>query len=503
VRELAADLFAHLQRLTLRYHTRSSVGDLLGRLTTDTWALYTLSSNLFVTPLQHLLTISAVAFVAWRLDPYLAVVSLGAAPILGISATLFGRRMRARALRSREAQSRLLAFVHQTLSALPLVRAFGTEAANGERFGRLAAESTAQSQRGVLLREGYTASNLLALTIGSAIVLTIGGRRVLDGALSVGSLLVFLAYLKTVQDATQALLTAHVNVTTASASARRVLEVLDAEEVIRERPGAVVLPRGRGHVRLEAVTVGYEPGRPVLHELSLEARPGETIALVGATGAGKSTLVALLPRFLDPWRGRVVVDGHDVRDVQLASLRAQVALVLQEPMLLPLSVAENLAYGRPGATASTIEAAARAAHAHEFIARLPAGYATVLGERGATLSGGQRQRLAIARALVRDAPLLVLDEPTSALDAETEGLLLDALRRLMQNRTTFIIAHRLSTIRGADQIVVLGDGRILEQGTHAALLAANGPFARLYALQLDHSTRPAARSGLSRTGAVR
>jgi ATP-binding cassette subfamily B protein/subfamily B ATP-binding cassette protein MsbA len=241
----------------------------------------------------------------------------------------------------------------------------------------------------------------------------------------------------------------------------------------------------------------------VLHELSLEARPGETIALVGATGAGKSTLVALLPRFLDPWRGRVVVDGHDVRDVQLASLRAQVALVLQEPMLLPLSVAENLAYGRPGATASTIEAAARAAHAHEFIVRLPAGYATVLGERGATLSGGQRQRLAIARALVRDAPLLVLDEPTSALDAETEGLLLDALRRLMQHRTTFIIAHRLSTIRGADQIVVLGDGRILEQGTHAALLAANGPFARLYALQLDHSTRPAARSELSRTGAVR
>jgi ATP-binding cassette, subfamily B, bacterial len=255
-----------------------------------------------------------------------------------------------------------------------------------------------------------------------------------------------------------------------------------------ERVGARPVGRVRGEVRLEGVTFGYEPGRPVLHGIDLSASPGETIALVGSTGAGKSTLVSLIPRFFDPWEGRVRIDGVDARDLKLKDLRSQVSLVLQEPFLLPLSVAENIAYGRPDAASAEIERVARAANADEFIERLPDGYDTVLGERGSTLSGGQRQRISIARALLKDAPILILDEPTSALDSGTEALLLEALQRLMAGRTTFIIAHRLSTIRNADRIVVLEQGRIVEVGSHAELIALNGRYRRLHSLQFVSDT---------------
>jgi ATP-binding cassette subfamily B protein/subfamily B ATP-binding cassette protein MsbA len=238
-------------------------------------------------------------------------------------------------------------------------------------------------------------------------------------------------------------------------------------------------------VQLDRVSFGYETGRPVLREVSLEVVAGQTLALVGPSGAGKSTLVSLIPRFFDPWSGRVLVDGRDVRDVTLRSLRGQVALVLQEAFLFPLSIADNIAYGRPGASRTEIEAAARAANAHAFVECLPRGYDTLVGERGATLSGGERQRLAIARALLKDAPMLILDEPTSALDAETEALLLQALERLMMGRTTLIIAHRLSTIRNADSIAVLQDGAIVETGTHTELLHRNGRYAHFYGSQFQ------------------
>jgi ATP-binding cassette subfamily B protein/subfamily B ATP-binding cassette protein MsbA len=257
---------------------------------------------------------------------------------------------------------------------------------------------------------------------------------------------------------------------------------------VSDRATAEAVTQLRGHVSFENVSFGYEPDRAVLHDLWLEALPGQTVAIVGATGAGKSTLISLVPRFYDPWQGRITIDGIDLRDLQLRSLRQKIAIVLQEPFLFPMTIAENIAYGRPDATDAEIEQAAKAANAHGFIERLPEGYQTVIGERGATLSGGERQRLSIARALLKDAPILILDEPTSALDAETEHLLLEALERLMRGRTTFIIAHRLSTIRNADRIIVLKDGAILEQGSHSELLASGGEYHRYVKLQ-THGVR--------------
>jgi ATP-binding cassette subfamily B protein/subfamily B ATP-binding cassette protein MsbA len=307
---------------------------------------------------------------------------------------------------------------------------------------------------------------------------------VLDGRLTLGTTLVFIAYLAMLQRELQAFPNAYTAVQSAGASLDRVRELLAAQDgEVADRPGAPALPRSAGDVSIEEVTFGYAVDQPVLRGASLRARPGETVAIVGPTGAGKSTLVSLIPRFVDPQSGRVLIDGVDVRNVTVRSVRDQVAVVLQEPFLFPMSVAANIEIGRPGASRREIEEAARAARAAEFVERLPHGYDTVLGERGATLSGGERQRLAIARAILKDAPILILDEPTSALDAETEHALLAAFDRLMQGRTTFVIAHRLSTIRGATTIVVMDGGRVVEQGSHAELLALGGLYRHLYRLQ--------------------
>jgi ATP-binding cassette subfamily B protein/subfamily B ATP-binding cassette protein MsbA len=318
----------------------------------------------------------------------------------------------------------------------------------------------------------------LATAAGTAGILWFGAQHALADQLSLGHILVFLSYLGSLYAPLDTLMYSSSTIQEAAGSARRVREVLETEREVTDQPGAVALPSVRGHVAMERVTFGYDPARPVLRDVSLEARPGEMIALVGATGAGKSTLVSLIPRFFDPQAGRVLVDGRDVRDIQLRGLREKVALVLQEPFLFPLSIAENIAYGRPQATPAEIEAAARAANIHEFICRLPAGYQTMVGERGASLSGGERQRLSIARALLKDAPILILDEPTSAVDTETESLILEALARLTERRTTFIIAHRLSTVQRAARILVLEHGAVAESGQHPDLVARGGIYAR-------------------------
>ncbi|NEQ13585.1 MAG: ABC transporter ATP-binding protein, partial [Moorea sp. SIO3E2] len=482
-------LFHRLQRLSLLFHSQRSVGDSLSRLTVDTYCVYTLTNALLVSPAQQVLTLLSIGIVAWNLEPTLTLLSLAVAPLMGGSTLFFGARLKRRTKLNREAQSRLLSFVHQTFTAIPVVQAFGTENRNRKQFQYLATDAVAQSQRGTLLKSTYGFANGSITTVGTAIVFYAGGQQVLLGTITVGSFLVFLAYLQSLQKAFRSLLTTYGSLKSVEASIDRVLEVLDAKEEVQDAPGAQPLPPGgsKGWVRLEKVSFGYQLGDPVLKDITLEAQPGETIALVGLTGAGKSTLVSLIPRFFDPWQGRVLLDGVDVRQLQLTSLRSQIGLVLQEPFLLPLTVADNIAYGRPGASYEEIVTVAKAANADEFIKRLPQGYDTVIGERGATLSGGQRQRIAIARALLKDAPVLILDEPTSALDGQTEALLLSAIERLMAGRTTFIIAHRLSTIRQANRIAVLDGGQVVEMGTHQKLLAVGGLYQRLHTLQFSDS----------------
>ena len=488
---LSRQVFSRLQRLSLRFHSRASVGDLLDRLTSDSYCLYSIAGGLLVSPSQQLLTICAVGLVAWRMHPRLALIALAAAPVLAAVTFAFGRALTRRARRVRQAEARLKGFVHQTLAAIPVVQAFGSESLNRSHFRALADEAVTSSQSSTVLRSTHGLITGLSTTIGGAAVLLVGGREVLAGSMTVGDLLVFVAYLRSLQGAFLGVIGTYASLKRTEASVDRVLEIIDSDDEVLEATEPAPLPtlhRGeRGHVALESVTFGYEPGQPVLQGVSIDARPGETIALVGPTGAGKSTIASLIPRLYDPWEGRITFDGVDLLDLGIAPLRSQVAIVTQDAFLLPMSVAENIAYGRPSATREEVAAAAREASADEFIRGLPDGYDTVIGEKGATLSGGEKQRISIARAFLKDAPVLVLDEPTSALDAETEGALLEALERLAEGRTTFIIAHRLSTVRQADRIVVLDGGRVVEAGSQAELLAARGLYHRLCSQQMAAS----------------
>jgi ATP-binding cassette subfamily B protein/subfamily B ATP-binding cassette protein MsbA len=486
---LRCTVFEHLQKLSLAFHDTTRVGDSLYRVAWDTYAVQTLLNNAIVPATTATLTLVGIAVVMALRDWRVTVAALAIAIPLIMLIRRLDRPMTRYSLRVHERESDVSSRVQETLTAIRAVQAFAREPLERERFERQAAASLHANLHLTLLQTGSQMVVSLLMAIGTAAVIWLAGRRALEGALTPGDVVLLAAYLVMLYKPLETLAYTAVAVQGAAAGARRVLALLDIRPDVTDAPDAAPLPgRAAGRLAFEHVTFAYGTGEPALRDVSLDVAPGEVVAIVGASGAGKSTLASLVVRFYDPRAGRITLDGHDLRTLTLRSLRESVALVLQDSIVFGASLRENIAYGRPDATAEDVERAARAANAHAFIAALPEGYDTVVGERGVTLSGGQRQRVSIARAFVKDAPVLILDEPTSALDAENERAILDALTRLMRGRTTLIIAHRLSTVRHADRIVVLQDGAVAEQGTHGALLARGTVYAHLHALQAAGAT---------------
>ena len=481
--DLASDLFAHLQRLSLVFHSRRALGDTIQRVTGDSYCVSTFVTDALIPAVQALVMLGAMFFVMWSLEPTLTLVAVAVLPFLAVVIRYMARPIKDRARESRDYEGKLTSVVEQTLGAVPAVQAFTREKIEEQRFRHYADRTVGAYLRSTVAGIWLEIVSGIVTTVGTAGVIYLGADLALQGKLTPGTIIVFLSYLSSLYDPLDALTGTAQTIQGAAADADRVMEILEIEPEIKDRPGAsdAVIT---GSIRYEHVTFGYEPGRKALDDVSLEAGPGEVIAIVGETGAGKTPLAHMLVRFYDPWEGRITINGTDIRDFKHRSLRQQIALVLQDPFIFPLTIRENIAYGRPDASDEQIVAAARAANAHDFISRLPEGYDTEVGERGATLSGGEKQRLSIARAFLKDSPVLILDEPTSALDARTESSLMEALERLMEGRITFIIAHRLSTTRHATQIIVLHRGEVIERGTHEQLIERGGAYADLYSRQV-------------------
>lgn len=480
VNDLRIALWAHLQKLSLRFHNRQQTGDLLYRVMADTYAIQGIVMNGALPLISAALMLVGMFVVMLRYDWVLACVALVVSPPLYLAIRWLNARIHGYATAAREAESELYSRAETAIGAVKLVQAYGRE-------DRVVQDFRAGSERSLALSlRLYGTETLFVLVVesllaaGTAAIVFLGALRVMGGTLTIGALTVFLSYLR---DLYQPLLSLSQNVAeigTARAGLDRVFSVLDTELDVKDAPDAVSLPPVTGEIRFENVSFAYDDGRPVLRDIDLRIAPGEHVALVGRTGAGKSTLAGLVPRFFDPQRGRVTVDGHDLRRVRLASLRRQVTLMLQEPIIFRATVFENIAWGSRNPDRATVREAARRTEAEEFIEKLPEGYDTVLGEAGSTLSGGQRQRLALARALVRDTQIAILDEPTSALDVATEAKVWRHLEEWLGGHTAIVIAHRLSTARRCDRILVLDDGAIVEQGPHDELMARRGAYYELW-----------------------
>lgn len=489
VNDLRGALYNRLQRLSLAFHSRQKVGDLMYRITADSFAVQTMIMNGLLPILSAAVLLAGMLFVLVPIDGTLTLISLAIVPALFALIAIFNRKIARVATEVRERESHVYTLVQWAMSSVKLVQAFTKEE---EEYRRFMGASRASLQATLQLygwQTFYSAAVNGLVAIGTAIVVYAGAEAVLDGRLSIGELVVFIAYLAQLYTPVNQITQSWGLIAGARIGARRCFEILDLEADLIDGARDFPPAGAKGAVEWRQVSFRYRADMPVLNEVSLSIPPGRKIAIVGPTGAGKSTLLGLLPRFFDASAGSVLIDGIDVRQYRLKSLRRQIAMVLQPPLVFPMSVRDNIAYGRPAASDAEIEAAARLARIDDLIRSLPQGYDTMLGDT-ATLSEGEKQRLTIARALLLDAPILVLDEPTSALDVETEALVMDGIAQLARGRTTFIIAHRLSTVRSADLILVLRDGRILESGDFETLMRRGGAFAEFYNVQFRESPAP-------------
>ena len=482
--DLRAATYAHLHRLSVRFFTDRRVGELVSRLSSDVTLVRSALTNNVATVLSQLLTfvgsLVLMLILNWRLTLFVLLL----APLVGVSGAIFGRRLRGLSMAVQDQLADGTAIAEEALGGTRVVKAFTREPYEVKRYRDQMERAFDVTMRLTRVRSAFGPLIAFLGFGGLAGLIWFGGREVLAGRLTGGALIAFLVYGINIAASLGAFTSLYTQIQEAVGASRRIFELLDEDPEIKDTPNAKILPPAAGgRITFDHVSFSYPGTDRVLRDIELEIQPGEVLALVGPSGAGKSTLFNLIPRFYDPTSGQVCVDGYDLREVTLASLRGQIGLVPQETLLFSGSVRENLRYGKLEATDAELEAAARAANAEEFILRLPQKYDTLVGEKGVKLSGGQRQRVAIARAILKDPRLLLLDEATSSLDSESEGLVQEALERLMRTRTTVIIAHRLSTVHRANRIAVLDQGQLIELGNHAELIALDGLYARLYRMQ--------------------
>jgi ATP-binding cassette, subfamily B, bacterial len=481
--DLRTTLYHHIQRLSLAYHDQKKTGDLISRVTSDIGAVQDFISSALLGMIVNVLTLVGMLGVMFYINWHFTLIALSVAPLLFLVVYSFTRRIKRAAREVRKKEGDVVSVVQESLASIHVIQAFAREDFEVRRFEQESLESVETALRARAMKARLTPLVEVITAAGTCLVLWYGARLVLAGEMTAGSLLVFFLYLGKMYKPMRDLSKMTDTLSKTAVGFERITEVLETERDVKNLPGARKAPPLKGRIEFNHVFFGYSEEQLILRDMSLQIEPGQVAALVGPTGAGKSTVISLVARFYDPLAGQVRIDGRDVRGYKLKSLRQQISFVLQENLLFRAPIWQNIAYGKPEAWRDEIIRAARLANADEFIERLPEGYNTMVGERGVTLSGGQRQRLAIARAIIRNTPILILDEPTSGLDAASEELVFEALNRLMEGKTCIVIAHRLATIRRADVIFVLDQGQIVERGKHEALMAGGGLYAQLYEIQ--------------------
>lgn len=488
VYRLRRELFAHLQQLSLSFHARARTGELLTKVVGDTTALRDVFTESAINFSSHLLTVTGTFVVMFTINPRLAFVVMATLPVLFYSLFIVYRRVKATARRQREREGQVASRLYEVLSALHLVRAYARESHEQEHFDRVSSRMLEEGVRMARLEAASARAVEVVSAAGMSAVVLYGALQVMEGRMLPGDVLVFTAYLASMYKPLRNLAKISTQFSKAMASAERIGEIFATEPEFHEDPHGITVDSLRGDIAFRDVSFDYGDGRGVLKNVSFEIRAGERVALVGASGAGKSTIASLLLRFYEPQRGEILIDGIGIESYDRESLRRQIGVVLQESILFGATIRENIAYGKPDAKQTEIEAAARAAHAHEFIAELPDGYETIIGERGSTLSGGERQRLCLARAMLKHPSLLLLDEPTSAVDAESAALIHEAIENLRRGKTMIVISHQFAGLEDFDQILVLRDGEIIERGTHEQLMRTGGYYRELFVHQGGRET---------------